>query len=444
MLRPRILDTPEDAKTPHLSYPVKGPMSRVAGAYISRWHSSPGALLLRNLAALALVGVSLTGGTAPESVEDLSSPAGPGSGEPSLVVAPNGTVYMSWLEPVGSAHALRFASFDGRKWTEPRTIRSGTDFFVNWADFPSMEVLDGKRLAAHWLQRAGKSTYAYHVKVVLSSDGGATWSAPIMPHTDTSATEHGFVAFWREGSALGATWLDGRKYNKEGHDPSNEMTVRSTMIDRNGKRGREVELDGRACDCCQTTATMTGKGPVIAYRDRSPAEIRDIYVVRRVNGKWTSPAPVHDDSWKINACPVNGPALASQGNRVALAWFTAANDSPRVKLAFSSDAGASWGSPVRIDNGAPGGRVDAAMLDDGSALVTWIERVGGDTAAVRVRRVTPDGKPGAPVTVATSSAARASGFPRMAVTGGQAMFAYTIPGRPSSIRVSRIPLSRIR
>jgi hypothetical protein len=152
---------------------------------------------------------------------------------------------------------------------------------------------------------------------------------------------------------------------------------------------------------------------------------------------------VHHDNWTINACPVNGPALASRGNRVAIAWFPAANDSPRVKLAFSPDAGASWGPPVRVDHGAPGGRVDAAMLDDGSALVTWIERVGGDTAAVRVRRVTPDGRTGAPVTVATSSAARASGFPRMAISGGQAMFAYTMPGRPSTIRVSRIPLSRI-
>lgn len=398
----------------------------------------------RTLSLLAILGVSLTLAAAPRVTDDLPSPAGAGSGVPNLAVALNGTVYMSWLEPSGRGHALRFASFDGNRWSAPGTIRAGTDFFVNWADFPSIVVLGGKRLAAHWLQRAGSSTYAYHVKVALSNDGGATWSSPITPHTDTSATEHGFVALWRDGDALGAAWLDGRKYSKEGHDASNEMTVRSTTIDRAGKRGREVELDGRACDCCQTSVTVTGKGPVIAYRDRSPAEIRDIYVVRRVNGRWSEPAPVHNDNWKIAACPVNGPAISSRGNRVALAWFTAASDSPRVKVAFSADAGASWSEPVRVDNGAPGGRVDAAVLADGSALVSWIERVGGDTAAVRVRRVAPDGRAGEPFTIATSSAARASGFPQMAVTGNHAIFAYTVPGRPSAIRVSRLPLSRLR
>ena len=38
---------------------------------------------------------------------------------------------------------------------------------------------------------------------------------------------------------------------------------------------------------------------MIAYRDRSADEVRDISIVRRVGGRWTKPAPVHDDGWKI-------------------------------------------------------------------------------------------------------------------------------------------------
>ena len=386
-----------------------------------------------------MLGAARGGGVAP-----LDSPAGPGSAEPSLAVAPNGDVYMSWLEPAESGHALRFSRFDGRSWSAPRTIRSGTDFFVNWADFPSLQVLGDKRLAAHWLQRAGPGTYAYHVKVALSHDGGSTWGDAITPHRDLSNTEHGFVSMWREGQELHAAWLDGRKYNKEGHDASNEMTVVSTSIARDGSRGAEVMLDGRACDCCQTAAALTAKGPIVVYRDRSPDEIRDIYMVRRVGGKWTSPAPVHGDGWKINACPVNGPAVDARGNDVAVAWFTAANGEARVKVAFSRNAGEAFGGPVRVDGGAPAGRVDVAMLEDGSALVTWIERVGGDTAAVRARRVERDGTMGAPITIAASSAARASGFPRMAISGTNALFAWTQPGRPSSVKVARFALSELR
>lgn len=377
-------------------------------------------------------------------IDSVASPAQPGSAEPNLSVAPDGRVFMSWLEPADSGYAVRFASHDGVKWSEARTIARGRDFFVNWADFPSIEVLDGGRLAAHWLQRNGRGTYAYGVRIAQSRDSGVTWSAPVTPHRDSAQAEHGFVAMWRESGALGVVWLDGRKFKQDGHNMANEMMLMTTTLQPDGSRGPEVRLDERTCDCCQNAAAVTSSGPIVAYRNRSSDEIRDIYIARRVNGKWTTGVPVHDDHWKIAACPVNGPALAARDKRVALAWFTAPNDSGRVNLAFSDDAGARFSSPIRIDAGAPAGRVDVALLPDGGALVTWVERVGGDVAAVRARRVARDGKAGTATTIASSSVARASGFPRMAVTGANAMFAWTVPGRPSSIRVARAPLAEFK
>lgn len=378
-------------------------------------------------------------------IDSIASPAATGSAEPYLSVSADGRVFMSWLEPApDSAYALRFAELKGRRWTPPRTIRSGRDFFVNWADFPSVEPLGGNRLAAHWLQRNGRGTYAYGVRVAVSNDGGATWSSAVKPHRDTVEQEHGFVAMWPEGKGLGVVWLDGRKYAKGGHDAANEMMLVSTTIDGRGVLGREIRLDERTCDCCQNTAAVTSAGPIVAYRNRSPEEIRDIHVTRRVNGKWTAGVPVHSDNWKIAACPVNGPAIAARGKRVALAWFTAARDTARVQLAFSSDAGATFQSPARVDGGTPGGRVDVALLANGDALVSWLERTGGDTAAVMVRRVGGDGRLGAAHTIAVSSGARASGFPRMVVSGNQAIFAWTIAGRPSTIRVAQVPLAELR
>ena len=396
------------------------------------------ACLVAALGLVALGGCERGGAPAPAAVTQMTSPTGPGSGEPFLALGRDGLLYLSWLEPADSAHALKFATFDGSEWSAPRTIREGRDFFVNWADFPSIKVLEDGRLAAHWLQRTGTGTYAYGVRVAQSADGGSTWSEALIPHRDSSDTEHGFVTLWPEGAGMGAVWLDGRKYNEAGHSPTNEMMVVSTTIAPDGQLGAEVPLDERACDCCQTAVAITSNGPIVAYRDRTEEEIRDIYVVRRVNGRWTAPAPVHADGWKIAACPVNGPAVAAKDQRVALAWFTSANDSARVKVAFSSDAGATFGSPVRIDDGQPAGRVDVALLRDGSALVSWIERTGGDTAAVRVRHVTADGKPAPAITIATSSAARASGFPRMVLRGDDAIFAWTEPGKPSAIRLARL------
>lgn len=384
--------------------------------------------------------------------DSIASPTAPGSAEPNLTTGPDGRVYMTWLEPANPGYSLRFAVHDGATWSAPKTIATRTDFFVNWADFPSLEVMSSTRLAAHWLQRNGPGTYAYGVRIAQSNDGGSTWSTPVIPHRDTTQTEHGFVAMWSDGGTLGAVWLDGRKMKAGGHDApaggghdaGNEMMLVSTTLDAKGTRGAEVRLDERTCDCCQNAAVMTSSGPIVAYRNRSADEIRDIYVTRRVGGMWRAGTPVHNDNWKIAACPVNGPALAANGKRVALAWFTAPGDSGRVNVAFSDDAGASFGAPVRVDGGSPAGRVDVALLPDGGALVTWVERVGGDVAAVRARRVTRDGKAGTPTTIASSSAARASGFPRMAVTGSTVMFAWTMPGRPSAVRVARAALTAFR
>ncbi len=393
------------------------------------------------------------------SVGHLSSPAAPGSAEPNLAVSEDGRIYMSWLEPRDSGHALRFAVLTDTLWSEVRTIREAGDFFVNWADFPSIEVLGGDRLAAHWLQRNGEGTYAYGVRVALSADGGRTWGVPITPHRDSSATEHGFVATWREVSGLGAVWLDGRNFAKpddasaagtghesagDGHGSGGEMMLLSTAIDSGGVLAGERVLDQRTCDCCQNSAAMTADGPIVAYRDRSPDEIRDIHVVRRTGGAWSEGAPVHRDGWRIDACPVNGPAVAAQGRRVVVAWFTAANDSARVKVAFSDDAGATFGNPLIVDDGNPAGRVDVELLEDGSGLVTWIERTGGEDAAVRARRISQDATRRPSMTIATSSASRASGFPRMAIGGDHAVFAWTVPGQPSEVRVARLPLSSLR
>jgi len=152
----------------------------------------------------------------------LDVPAAPGAALPH-VAEDGGDALLSWVEPADGGHALRFARRAGSRWTAPQTVALGSDWFVNWADFPSIVSLGGGRLAAHWLQRSGAGTYAYDVMVSRSADDGATWSTPIMPHTDGTATEHGFVSLFSEDDGLGIVWLDGRQF--AGDSATNEMAV---------------------------------------------------------------------------------------------------------------------------------------------------------------------------------------------------------------------------
>jgi hypothetical protein len=385
---------------------------------------------------------------ASSALRPLPSPAAQGSGEPNLTVGPDGRVYLSWIEPAAdSAHALRFSVLQDDAWSAPRTVASGRGWFVNWADFPALAVLPDGRMAAHWLQKSGSGTYAYDVRVAVSTDGGAAWTQGVVPHTDGTASEHGFVSMWPvRGDSVGLVWLDGRKYgaSDDEHDPRNEMTLRYTTVGMDGRAAPDREIDGRVCDCCQTGMAMTAEGPLVVYRDRSPVEVRDIYVTRMVNGAWTEGRPVHADGWVMPACPVNGPQADAVGRRVAVAWFTGADSTPAVKVAFSADAGATFAAPVRVDAGNPEGRVDVELLQDGGALVSWIERTGEKEAEVRIRRVGADGRMGEPHTVAASSSARSTGFPRMVRAGGNVVLAWTGAGKPSSIHAARLHLPDLR
>ncbi len=357
----------------------------------------------------ALAGPTVSGQSA-----ELRSPAGAGSAQASLAVGPDGRVYLSWIEPAGEQrHALKFSVLGDSSWSAPHTIAEGSNWFVNWADFPALAILPGGSMAAHWLERSGPDTYAYDVRIVRSSDAGATWSAPVTPHRDSTQTEHGFVSmFPAPDGSLGAVWLDGREMTEgeEGHGHGN-MTLRYATIGGTGGASAEVMLDGMVCECCQTSAAISARGPVVVYRDRLEGELRDISVVRLVDGAWTTPQSVARDGWKIDGCPVNGPAIAAMDRAVAVAWFTAAGDTPRVKLAFSAD------------DGSPSGRVDVVLLDDGSAVVSWLERVAG-AAELRARRITPGGELAPAMTVAPSGTARSSGFPRMVRSGNDLLFSW--------------------
>ncbi|MEE9169182.1 MAG: sialidase family protein, partial [bacterium] len=340
---------------------------------------------------------------------------------------------------------LRFSMREKDGWSEPKTIAQGDNWFVNWADFPSMAVLNDGGLAAHWLAKSGKGKFAYDVNISFSKDGGDTWSDPIIPHLDGTPTEHGFVSLlpWGE-DRLFAAWLDGRKFaTGDGHGGEgamkNEMTIRFAAIDQDGNLHEETELDPRICDCCQTSAVLTTDGAIVAYRDRSEKEIRDISIVRFENGKWTEPRTVHNDGWEIAGCPVNGPSLATNGNKVAVAWFTAANGTARVNLSVSDDGGKTFGEPVQVDDGSPIGRVDAIMLEDGTSLVSWMER-NEESGDIKIRRVHSDGKLEDSMTVAASSSGRASGFPRMQRNSEEIIFAWTEVGEPSRVQTARMEL----
>jgi len=368
----------------------------------------------------------------------IASPATGVSAQPQLTVSSRG-VLLSWIERAGDLATLKFSERTATGWTDARPVASGRDWFVNWADVPSVMRLPNGTLVGHWLQKSGPDTYAYDVRLSYSTDDGKTWSPSFTPHHDGTKTEHGFASLFPLGDGLGAIWLDGRNMKPTaGHDEhagGGAMTVHFGRFDKNWKQVEESVIDARVCECCPTAATVTSEGVIAAFRDRSAGEVRDIYTSRLVQGKWSEPAAVHADGWKIAACPVNGPALSASGRHVAASWFTVNGEQGQAYLAFSADAGRTYGPPIRIDDGGSLGRVDVALVADGSAAIaTWIE-FADQRSQFRARRIDRNGVRSAPVTIAGLAAGRASGYPRMALNGRELVFAWTESGAGGALQV---------
>jgi hypothetical protein len=367
-------------------------------------------------------------------VEEVRSPASFSSVSPQLTVQ-SGRAILSWLVLNQTRTSLQFSERTSTGWSAARTVFEGDDLIVNTADVPSVVALADGTLAAHWLQRDGSDPEAYKLPLSWSKDSGRTWSAPVYPHHDGKRVQHGFASlFQAPGAGLGLVWLDGRATVADGKPGS--MSLWTAVYGPDGNQLHELPVDPQVCDCCPLSVAATSDAIVVAYRDRTSEEIRDTYVARLEGGKWSAPVGVHGDGWKINGCPVNGPAISARGRDVVVAWFTAANDDGRAFVAFSRDGARTFDPPIRVDDKASLGEVDVELLPDGSSAVTWIEFA--EPSQSKLRRIESTGARSPALTLADMSKGRA---PRLGQGKEELLVVWPeVENGAAAIRTVRIPL----
>jgi hypothetical protein len=365
------------------------------------------------------------------AVEPLTSPAGASSSVPQMTTEGDRAV-LSWVEQSGKSATLKFAERTLSGWSDPRVVVSNDRLMVNSSDVPSVRAMPDGTLAAHWMEQHGADPEAYDLRVAWSTDG-RQWSVPVAPNRDTTVSQHGFATlFPTVTGGLGLVWLDGRTT----HGDEGDMQLRAATFNKDHKLLSDTAIATRVCECCPTSVAIGSRGPIAAYRNRSVGEIRDVYVTRLDSGRWSTPVSVHQDNFKIDGCPINGPSIAARDQEVVVAWFTAPDDNGQSFVAFSRDGGRTFGKATRVDEVESQGRVSVGLQPDGSAIVGWVE-LGKPVSQFRIRRIDVNGKRGPAFTVATVTGTR---IPHMVLVRSEAVFAWTEVEKEST----RVQTARIR
>lgn len=399
---------------------------------------------------LCLVSLGTSGcGVLPRDmrVETMNSPAPPGSIVPQVTATANDDLILSWFEPLpNEGYNFRMSIRHRENWSDNRTIATGPEISMFSTDLPGIAEMPGGVLLAYWELRDTRNgdRYATAIQISSSEDRGKTWSVPSRPYWDVASGQHSFISAFPVSQLLGLVWLDA---DVHGLTPQGEIGLRYVSIDQRRRIISDSFIDPVTCECCPTSSAVTKRGPVVVYRAqaeppntrRSNLEgarptIRDIYLTRLENGKWMKPHRVYADNWVISACPDNGPAVDSSGDRVAVAWWTRAGDMPKVELALSSDAGNTFGRPIRVDRKAGEGQVTVAWLPGRDAVVVgWLE-----DHKVWARSIAVSGKLGKPIMLGPSPPH--SRLPKWVVRNGEIIAVWTEQGDFRSVKVARLKL----
>jgi hypothetical protein len=321
--------------------------------------------------------------------------------EPAVAAAPDGSVYVAWVEhrPGGEADVL-LAHFDGEGKSVRPPIRANPRVgeATAWhGDPPTVGVAPDGTVYVGWTARAASEVQNSILYLSASRDDGHTFAAPVKVNDDPRPAFHGMhsLAVAQDGRIYVA-WLDERNIvhppntrTNSGHKhiESNREVFIATSSDGGRTFSPNRRVAGDACPCCKTSlATGTDNRVYVSWRHVLPGEFRHIAVASSTDGgrTFSTPVIVSDDKWQIAGCPVSGAALAvGTDGTLSVLWYSAGDAGPPgLYWSESHDGGRTF--PPRKSLAESYGHGTPVILRDArnDLMAVWESIAEGDSTRI--------------------------------------------------------------
>jgi len=215
------------------------------------------------------------------------------------------------------------------QWDSARTVDlAGDTVAADGESHPKILFGPGAVAAIAYTKPLTKP-FTGEIRILHSTDGGATFSLPHTVHQDRQEITHRFdsFAFDAQGS-LHAIWIDKRDLElapKVNGKPSYRGAAIYTTASRDGGAtfGADIKVADHSCECCRIATAQGADGKVRAvWRHVFEPNIRD-HALAVLDG---TPNPklsrASFDDWRVDGCPHHGPGLASSADGgFHMVWF---------------------------------------------------------------------------------------------------------------------------
>jgi hypothetical protein len=356
--------------------------------------------------------------------------------EPAAASAPDGSVYVAWVEHRQNDEAdVMLARFNdaGQLQGAPVRVNPEAGRATAWrGDPPTVAVSQEGVAYVGWTARAEPSSaHAEDLYLSASRDGGRSFAAPVKVNDDRKPAVHGMhsLAVGPDGRVYLA-WLDERDIKQpqpsemaEGHhmESTREVfTAYSTDGGRTFSPNLRVATD--ACPCCKTAlAVGPDKRLYVSWRQVLPGDYRHIAVASSTDGgeTYSQPVVVSDDRWQIAGCPVSGPALAAGADgALRVLWYSEGQAGEAgLYWAESVDGGRTFAPRRFLSSGQTSGTPVLLGGESSTLTAVWCASDGG---SARLLTATFDGD----ARLTQDTVAMSSELPAAAALEGKLFIAY--------------------